>query len=199
MQGASMLSNAIKSGWITGPSFTGNTTEAEFINGKVPMVFGGQWIASDFFNAKPNMTWGYAPLPAGTVAQYAPAESNGFCSPKTIKDPLAVWKVISWMDTQGFNYAYQRDPIAPIAYIPGSAGYLAGVKAQGAAGSSVEATVLQELEDENALGTTFLGTWTDKAGNTTTGIWNPALQGSAPLGSSITKWVKDVNGFIAGS
>src|SRR5579875_7176 len=200
MQGAALLRNAIKHGWITGPTFTGNTTEAEFINGQVPMVFGGQWIASDFFNAKPKMHWGYAPLPAGTTAQYAPAESNGFCSPSNLKNPLATWKVISWMDAHGFNYAYRRDPIAPIAYLPGSSGYLAGVKAQGgAAGASVEATVRQELNDKDTLGTMFLGSWATKAGNTTTGVWNPALAGSKPLAPYVSKWVKAVNSFITGS
>jgi hypothetical protein len=142
------------------------------------------------------MNWGYAPLPAGTTAQYAPAESNGFCSPKGLKDPLAVWKVISWMDAHGFNYAYKRDPIAPIAYVPGSEGYLAGVRAAGGApGQSVEATVRQELNDKDTLGTTFLGAWATKAANSTTGIWNPALQGSKPI-STLNTWVKDVNGFI---
>ncbi|HEX3814194.1 MAG TPA: sugar ABC transporter substrate-binding protein [Mycobacteriales bacterium] len=194
--GTERLAAAIKNGSVTGPNFAGTNTEGEFINGKVPMVFGGQWISSDFFAAKTKVNWGYAPLPRGTAGQVAPAEANGFCSPSYVKNPSATWKVISWMDTNGFNDAYKEDPIAPIAYIPGSQGYFDALEPQGAPGRSVEKTVRAELANPNKLGTTFLDPWSGKSGNLTTSIWNPALQNNKDVAPSIEKWISKTNAVI---
>jgi multiple sugar transport system substrate-binding protein len=196
MAGARRFADAIKAGYITGPTFNSANTEGAFINGNVPMIFAGQWISSGFFAAKPKIDWGYAPLPRGSAGQVAPAESNAFCSPKQIKDPESTWKVISWMETHVFNEAYKEDPIAPIAYVPGSQGYLENLEGQGPAGRTVRATVEQELANPNKLGTAFLDPWSGKVNNLTTTLWNPAISGKKPAEATVTRWVAEVNALI---
>ncbi len=197
MEGARRFAAAIGSGYITPPTFNAANTEGAFINGDVPMIFAGQWISSGFFAAKPKVEWGYVPLPKGSAGQVAPAESNAFCSPKQLKDPVSAWKVISWMETNAFNEAYKEDPIAPIAYVPGSQGYLDNLAGQGPAGRSVKATVEQELANPNKLGTAFLDPWSGKAGNLTTTLWNPAISGKKPVDTTVATWIADVNALIA--
>jgi multiple sugar transport system substrate-binding protein len=198
IQGTEKLASAVKSGYVTGPDFAGTNTEGQFINGQVPMVFGGQWISSDFFAAKTKMAWGYAPLPAGSAGQVAPAEANGFCSPNNLKNPGDTWKVIAWMDAHAFNDAYSQDPIAPIAYLPGSQGYFQALTKQGAAGKSVADTVKQELANPNKLGTSFLDPWSSKSANITTATWNPALQHDKNVGAAVQTWITKNQALING-
>jgi len=198
VEGTQKLATAIKAGYITGPDFTGANTEGQFINGQVPMVFGGQWISSDFFAAKPKMSWGYAPLPHGTAGQVAPAEANGFCSPKDLANPTDTWKVIAWMDVHAFNDAYSQDPIAPIAYLPGSQGYFQALDRDGSAGKSVADTVRAELANPNKLGTTLLDPWSSKSGNITTATWNPALQHDKNIDAAVHSWISKNQALIDG-
>lgn len=196
--GATRWANAIKNGWVTNPEFTGASTWAAFINGQVPMAWGGQWNAVPIFDAKPKEQWGFAPMPKGSASQVAPLESNAFCSPKKLKNPDATWQTISWMLTTVFNDSYAKDPVAPIAYAPGSQGYFANFKAHGEIGAQVDGTVQQELQNPNKVGTAFLDPWAGKAGNLITSLWNPMLEGKKPVGPTLNQYVTEVNKLISG-
>ncbi|QGN33924.1 ABC transporter substrate-binding protein [Microlunatus sp. Gsoil 973] len=195
-EGATRWSQAIRAGEVTDPDFTGTNTWAAFINGQVPMVWGGQWNAVAIFDGKPTMSWGYAPIPGGSAAQIAPLEANAFCSPVGLKNPDATWQVISYMLTTVFNEAYAKDPVAPIAYVPGSKGYLDNLRSHGAIGKQVSATVEQELQNEQKVGTGFLDPWAGKAGNLTKSQWNPMLQGKKPVGPTLDAYAESVNKLI---
>jgi ABC-type glycerol-3-phosphate transport system substrate-binding protein len=198
--GAQRWANAIKNGWVTGPDFTATNTFAAFINGQVPLVWGGQWNAAAIFEAKPKMEWGFAPIPAGTATQVAPLESNAFCSPADLENPDATWQVISYMLTDVFNDAYSEYAVAPIAYLPGSEGYFENLKQQGPIGEQVAATVRQELENPEKVGTAFIDPWSPKAGNLIKSHWNPMLEGKRPIKPTLDEYVTKVNELIeAGS
>lgn len=197
IEGAQRLNEAIENGYITGPDFEAPNALGAFANGDIPLLHGGQWNASAFFQAKPKFEWGYVPMPAGTDAQVAPSESNGFCSPKDLENPEATWKVISWMLTDAFNYAYEKSSVAPIAYIPGSQGYFKSFDNQGDAGQSIKTTVEQELNNPNKMGTLLLDPWAAKVGNLDTTLWKPAISGKKPLEPSIQKYIDGINGLIA--
>lgn len=197
LEGAKRIHDAIENGYITGPDFQAPNALGAFANGDIPLLHGGQWNASAFFQTKPKFEWGYLPMPKGTAAQVAPAESNGFCSPKDLKNPEAAWKVISWMLTDGFNYAYEKSSIAPIAYVPGSQGYFKSFDKEGAAGKSIRATVEHELNNPNKMGTLFLDPWAAKVGNLDKTLWNPAIGGKKPLDPSVQQWIAGVNKLIS--
>jgi multiple sugar transport system substrate-binding protein len=199
LEGATRIHDAIQKGYITGPDFQAPNALGAFANGEIPLLHGGQWFASAFFQAKPKFEWGFLPMPKGTATQVAPAESNGFCSPKELKNPEAAWKVISWMLTDGFNFAYEKSAIAPIAYVPGSQGYFKSLDAGGPAGKIIRTTVEQELNNPTKLGTLFLDPWAAKVGDLDKVWWNPAIGGKKPLEPSIQKWVDGVNNLIAQS
>lgn len=194
--GATRWVQAIRSGEVTNPDFTATNTWAAFINGQVPMVWGGQWNAVAIFDGKPKMSWGYAPIPRGSAAQIAPLEANAFCSPAGLKNPDATWKVISYMLTTVFNDAYSQDPVAPIAYVPGSKGYLDNLSSHGAIGKQVAGTVQQELQNKEKVGTGFLDPWAGKAANLTKSLWNPMLEGKKPVGPTLNQYVDGVNKLI---
>lgn len=194
--GATRWVQAIRSGEVTNPDFTATNTWAAFINGQVPMVWGGQWNAVSIFDGKPKMSWGYAPIPRGSAAQIAPLEANAFCSPAGLKNPDATWQVISYMLTTVFNDAYSQDPVAPIAYVPGTKGYLDNLSSHGAIGKQVAGTVQQELQNKQKVGTGFLDPWAGKAANLTKSLWNPMLEGKKPVGPTLNQYVDGVNKLI---
>ncbi|QDP95275.1 sugar ABC transporter substrate-binding protein [Microlunatus elymi] len=195
--GLKRWNQAIANGSVTGPEFTGQSTWSAFANGKVPMAWGGQWNAVAVFNTKTDMNWGYAPIPRGSSEQFAPVESNAFCSPSKLKNSDATWKVISYMLTDVFNDAYAQDPVAPIAYLPGTTGYFENLKTHGAIGNGIVTTVQQELKNPNKVGTGFLDPWAGKAGNLNTSLWNPMLEGKKPVDPTLKDYVDQVNKLIA--
>jgi len=188
---------AIDKGWVTNPDFTATSTWAAFTKGKVPMVWGGQWNAVAIFDGHAKMKWGFAPIPRGTAKQLAPLEANGFCSPKGVNDPDAAWTVIANMLTTVFNDAYSQDPVAPIAYLPGSDGYFENLEGHGAIGKQVVKTVRGELENDNKVGTGFLDPWASKAANLIKSDWNPMLEGKKPVDPTLDHYVEQVNKLIA--
>ena len=196
--GVSKFAAAIKAGEMTNPDYDATNAMAAFSNGSVPLMFGGQWLQNFIAPNHPKMSWGFAPWPVGTKANVQPIEANGVCSPSTIKNPDAVWKTISYLDTTGFNEAMKTNPVAPIAYTPGSKGYYASLEAAGDPASlSIEASAKYELAAKDKFVTEFLDPWATKAANIVTTSWNPALEGKMSVDAGVKSTVSGIKGLIA--
>lgn len=194
--GAQRLAKAIAAGEMTGPDFDGSTAVAKFANGGIPLMFGGQWLQQSITQNKPGFDWGYAPWPAGTAKSVQPIETNGVCSPATLKDPDSTWKVISYLDTTGFNETMKAEPIAPIAYEPGSKGYYEALRPGDAAAKTIAETATYELGVKDKFVTQFLDPWATPAGDVVSTSWNPGLAGKKDLTSGIDGTVAGINKLI---
>lgn len=190
------FADAIADGQMTNPDYDATNAMAAFSNGKVPLMFGGQWLQNFIAPNHPKMSWGFAPWPAGTVSNVQPIEANGVCSPSTIKNPDAVWKTISYLDTTGFNQAMKAQPVAPIAYTAGSKGYYASLEAGDDASKSIAATAEYELGTKDKFITQFLDPWSTKAADVVTTSWNPALEGKKSVESGVDGTVSGIKGLI---
>ncbi|MER7243403.1 extracellular solute-binding protein [Kribbella sp. NPDC000426] len=195
--GAERMTKAIKAGEMTNPDYDGTNAVAQFANGGMPLMFGGQWLHQSITQNKPKFDWGYAPWPAGTAKSVQPIETNGVCSPATLKDPDSTWKVISYMEVTGFNETMKDQPIAPIAYEPGSKGYYEALQAGDAAAKSIAATATYELGVKDKFVTQFLDAWSTPAGDVVGTTWNPALSGKKDVGAGIDGMVAGINKLIA--
>ncbi|SDT35144.1 ABC transporter substrate-binding protein [Microlunatus soli] len=195
-EGAAKMAAAIKAGQMTDPDYDGSTAVAKFANGGIPLMFGGQWLHQSITANKPKFDWGYAPWPAGSSASVQPIETNGVCSPATLKDPDAAWKVMSYLDTTGFNEAMKAEPIAPIAYEPGSKGYYQALESGDAAAKSIAKTATYELAAKDKFVTQFLDPWATKAADVVGTSWNPALAGKKDVDAGIDQTVSGINKLI---
>jgi multiple sugar transport system substrate-binding protein len=195
--GAERMAKAIKAGEMTNPDYDGSSAVAKFANGGIPLMFGGQWLHQSITQNKPKFEWGYAPWPAGTAKSVQPIETNGVCSPATLKDPDSTWKVISYMEVTGFNETMKDQPIAPIAYEPGSKGYYEALQAGDAAAKSIASTATYELGVKDKFVTQFLDPWSTPAGDVVGTTWNPALSGKKDVGAGIDGMVAGINKLIA--
>jgi multiple sugar transport system substrate-binding protein len=194
--GAERIAKAIAAGEMTNPDYDGSNAVAKFANGGIPLMFGGQWLHQSITQNKPKFDWGYAPWPVGTSKSVQPIETNGVCSPATLKDPDTTWKVISYMEVTGFNETMKEQPIAPIAYEPGSKGYYEALQGGDAAAKSIAATATYELGVKDKFVTQFLDPWSTPAGDIVGTSWNPALAGKKDLKTGIDGTVDGINKLI---
>jgi ABC-type glycerol-3-phosphate transport system substrate-binding protein len=194
--GAKRFADAIKAGLMTNPDYDASNAMAKFANGGIALMFGGQWLQAMIAPNKPRFSWGYAPWPAGSSASVQPIETNGVCSPATLKHADATWKTISYMDSTGFNDAMRKEPIAPIAYEPGSKGYYAALQAGDPAAQSIAQTVTYELGAKDKFVTQFIGAWATKAADVVTTSWNPALEGKKGLNAGIDATVSGIQKLL---
>jgi len=197
-EGAQRFADAIAAKEMTGPSYDGTNAAAAFANGKVPLLFGGQWLNETINQNDPGFEYGFAPWPVGETSAPQPIETNGVCSPATLEDPDAVWDTIAYMETTGFNESMATVPIAPIAYTPGTEGFYEGLQAQGGkAAASIEETAKYELAAEDKFVTSFLAPWAVKEADIEKTSWNPMLEGKKSVDKGVDETVAGIQGLMA--
>jgi ABC-type glycerol-3-phosphate transport system substrate-binding protein len=195
-EGAEKYAEAVKAGYMTGPTFDATNSMAVFSNGGTPMMFGGQWLAQTIKPTGAGFDWGFAPWPVGSEENVQPIEANGVCSPASLKNPDATYKAIAYMEAKGFNDVMAKVPVAPIAYTPGSTGYFKNLESQGGALASIAATAKYELAAKNKFVTQLLDPWATKANDVITASWKPALGGKADVDAGVAATVKGIQSLI---
>src|SRR5690606_20887257 len=103
-------------------------------------------------------------------------QGNGLCSPANLESPDATWQAAKYLVDTGFNEAYSKIGITPIAYLPGSEGFYEFMESKGIEGyNTVAEAVRYDLATENKSATGFLDAWGAKAENLLMTTWNPML------------------------
>lgn len=190
------FATAIKQGRMTNPDYDATNSMAAFSNGDFPLLFGGQWLQEIIGPNNPKFDYGFAPWPAGSAKNIQPVETNGICSPSTLKNPDETWKAMSYLEATGFNAMMKAVPVAPVSYQPGSKGYyenLAGQK--GLAAQTIAATVKYELGAQNKFETGFLDPWATKADGVVKTSWNPTLESRMSADRGVAATVKGIQGL----
>lgn len=187
------LQGYIKSGAITPPSYKEDNINAAFLQGKVPMLEFGQWEADDLIrNAPKSLNWGYAPTPKGDSKQSMVFDNVGWASPKAIKNPEMVWKLMKFMDTKMYEKVLPATPVAPTAYISSAQPYYDKLKASGHQDMADGLDYMFKTENKQPV--RFNTVWSGDAGKFMT-EWNNVLEGKKDI-SYIDKMVEDVNKVI---
>jgi multiple sugar transport system substrate-binding protein len=198
IQAAHRYAAAIKAGQITPAEVDEGNSSSAFANGSVPLMFGGQWLAQTFVGQKLGFDWGFVTMPK-VNADVQPIESNGVCSPATLKNPDQAWKAIAYLETTGFNDTMKKIPVAPIAYQPGSEGYFSALQGQGAGPESMATAIKASLAAPAKVQTAYLDPWSSKALDIEKADWNPAIDGKTDTDAGIAKTVKDMNALASSS
>ncbi|HBM79879.1 MAG: sugar ABC transporter substrate-binding protein [Clostridiales bacterium] len=187
------LQNYIKKGAITPPSYKEDNINSAFAQGKVPMLWYGQWEADDLIRNAKNLKWGFAPAPAGTVQKSVMFDSVGWASPKSIKNPELVWKLLKFMDSTMYEKILPQTPVAPPAYEPSAQPYYEKVKSVGH--QELADSIDSMLKTSNKQPIRFLTTWAGDANKFTGTDWNDILESKKDI-STIDTVVKNINNVI---
>lgn len=197
VEGTKKFADVVQAGYVTPLNYNGGDTTAAFLAGKVPMLWGGQWLAAGFIASKPNIKYGFAPLPI-VQAEVQPYDAVGICSPSYIKNPDAVWKVMTYLNTQGWKDILPGAPVAPAAYVPASSTYFDTLQSNGL--TTITDTVKYVLATKNKQAIRFNANWSTKANDVITANWNDILTGKKPLQPTLDNMAKQINDIIqAGS
>jgi ABC-type glycerol-3-phosphate transport system substrate-binding protein len=198
VEAAKRYATAVRAGQISSPEANTLNTSSAFANGSVPMLFGGQWLAQTMVTDKPSFDWGFVPMPR-VKEDVQPTETNGVCSPATLGNPDQVWKAVSYLDSTVFNVTMRKVPVAPVAYLPGSTGYFDGLVGQGDGPRIMAASVKAELNAPKKVQTGFMETWSTKAQNVVTAVWNPAVAGRTDTAAGVARTIRQINALASGS
>jgi ABC-type glycerol-3-phosphate transport system substrate-binding protein len=191
-EGVQKLADAIKSGSVSPPGYDVANVQSLFAAGKVPMMFGGQWLAAGFQTDKPKVKYGFAPFPQvdTTTTLY---DSVGICTPQYTKDQDATFKVLEYLNTKVWDAVLPASPVAPPAYTPAQASYFdALTKAQQ---TTVVDTVKADLAAEKTVGVRFTTQWAQQVGDLTTANYQPILSGKKPI-TDLPAYIDKINALI---
>jgi multiple sugar transport system substrate-binding protein len=191
-EGVTKLVDAIKSGAVAPPGYDASNVQALFAAGKVPMMFGGQWLAAGFATDKPKVKYGFAPFPQVTT----PAtlyDSVGICTPQYTANEDATYKVLQYINTKVWDAVLPSSPVAPPAYTPAQASYFDALTKAGQ--TTVVDTVKADLAAEKTVGVRFTTQWASQVGDLTTAMYQPILSGKKPV-SELPAYVEKINGLI---
>ncbi|WP_328996021.1 extracellular solute-binding protein [Kribbella sp. NBC_01245] len=192
VEGVTKLAAAIKSGAVAPPGYDVSNAPALFSAGKVPMMFGGQWLAAGFQTDKPKVKYGFAPFPQVTTPATL-SDSIGYCTPSYTASEEATYKVIEYLSTKVWSAVLPAAPVAPPAYVPTQGSYFDALSKAGQ--PTVIDTVKADLATEKTTGVRFTTQWASQVADLTTAYWQPILNGKKPV-DELQVYVGKVNELI---
>lgn len=191
-EGVTKLIAGIKSGAVSPPGYDASNSQSLFAAGKVPMMFGGQWLAAGFLTDKPKVKYGFAPFPQQTTAATL-ADSVGICTPEYTANEDATYKVLEYLNTKVWSEVLPASPVAAPAFTPAQEPYYAALAKGGQ--TTVVDTVKADLAAEKTAGVRFTTQWASQAADLTTAYWQPILSGKKPI-SDLQTYVGKINDLI---
>ena len=191
-EGVEKLAAAIKSGAVAPPGYDASNVPALFSGGKVPMMFGGQWLAAGFQTDKPKIKYGFAPFPQVNKPTTL-YDSVGICTPQYTADEDATYKVLEFINTKVWDAVLPAAPVAPPAYTPAQESYFNALTKAGQ--NTVVDTVKADLAAEKTVGVRFTTQWASQVVDLTTAYWQPILNGKKPT-SDLQTYVGKINDLI---
>lgn len=179
VEGVEKYKTAIADGSMNPPTFDLTNVMSSFKQGKVPMTLQGQWVADDLIRTAPKeLEWGFVPMPTGST-QTEIYDAVGWCSPTTVENPEAVWKVLKYLDSKMYEEVLPKTPVAPAAYQASSTAYFDALKTAGHA--EIGEGIDHILKSPSTLPVRFLSSWAGKANPFIEASWKNILMGKAPI------------------
>ncbi|HET6296096.1 MAG TPA: extracellular solute-binding protein [Kribbella sp.] len=191
-EGVGKLVDAIKSGAVAPPGYDAANAPALFSGGKVPMLFGGQWLAAGFQTDKPKIRYGFVPFPQVTTPTTL-YDSVGICTPEYTASEDATYKVLEYLNTKVWDAVLPASPVAPPAYTPAQESYFNALTKAGQ--TTVVDTVKADLATEKTVGVRFTTQWASQVADLTTAYYQPILSGKKPV-SELQTYVTKINDLI---
>ena len=192
--GTTLMAQAVQKGYVSPPSYDSSNSATDFAGGKVPMLYGGQWLAAGWLQSPLKFKFGFSSYPI-VSKRTQPYDAVGIVSPKGISNPDAVWQVLQYLDTSAWETVLPASPVAPAAYTPASAPYFSTLKSAGL--SSVADAVTYEMQSPLKGAIRFNPTWATQANNVITADWNDILMGKTPVAQGCQAMVSAINKVIS--
>ncbi len=194
-EGVGKLADGVKAGAIAPPGYDTSSAQSLFAAGKVPMVWGGQWLAAGFLTDKPAIKYGFAPMPQVTTPTTI-YDAVGICTPSYTKNENAAYDVLRFLNTTVMGEVLTASPVAPPAFVKGQDTYFAALTAGDQ--TTVVDSVKAGLATQQTVGVRFATSYAGQAGDVVTAHWPAILKGEKPV-SDLNAMADEINKLIAGN
>lgn len=195
-EGVELYKKYLANGSVSSPDYDTKNITSMFMQGKVPMMWYGQWAADELIrNAPKDFEWGFLPSPAVDNSKYTTLGGNvGWASPAYIKHPEETWKVFKYLINQTYEKVLAETPVAPPAYKPAAKGYFDELDKTG---HSDMKQAMEKMLNAKKIPSSFNGTsWDGKATKVWQNDWNNILEGKSSM-NELDSVAKDINDLIS--
>ncbi len=188
------IQGAVKGGSMPPITQDQGDIATKFIQGEIPMMFYGQWVADQLIRTAPDLDWGFVPNPTVKPDSFHTIlDATGFSISATTPHPDEAYMLLKYVVGTAYNTVLVDFPVAPAAYVDASAPYFQKLKDTGHADLADGLDYM--LKSPNKLLVRLLDPWAGDANKFGTDFTN-IVDGTAPL-TDLDAYAKNVNDVIA--
>ncbi len=167
---------------------------SEFEAGNIGLLYYGQWEIDNLVRNCPDLNWGYASTPRGSVQATTTYDTVGWVAPATTQYPEECWDLIKFMSSEMYATVLKATPVAPCAHIDTADVFYETITEQGHGDVAESVKVMMNTEVKTA--TRYAEAWGSDAEEAWDGQWNDFMNGDST--SDVIPGIADaVNAVIA--
>ncbi len=191
---AERVKSVIAEGTLIPTTYETANMLSDFEAGNIGLLYYGQWEIDSLVRNCPDLNWGYAPTPRGTVQATTTYDTVGWVAPKDTKYPEECWELIKFMSTDMYATVLKQTPVAASAHIESADAFYDAITEQGHADAAEAIKIMMGTEVKTA--TRYSEAWTNDAGEVWNVEWDNFMNGDG-TSDVIPQITDDVNKVIA--
>ena len=143
----------------------------------------------------PDLNWGYAPIPKGSVKAAESYDTVGWVSPKDLKYPDETWELMKFMSSEMYETVLTKTPVAACAHAASADVFYNTVKDNGHEDAAEAVKTMMAIETKNAI--RYAADWSGDAGKLWDPDFNNFMDGKSGTVDTLTDLAQKVNDLIA--
>lgn len=192
---AEKVSGLIADGVLPSRTYEVANQLSMFESGEMAMIYYGQWEIDSLIRNCPDLNWGYAPTPQGSVKATTTYDTVGWVSPKDLPHPEETWELIKFMSSELYESVLKVTPVAACAHEASADVFYETVAENGHEDAAEAVKAMMSVEDKN--GVRFAADWSGDAGKVWDPDYNNYMDGVSGASADILKELADkVNAVI---
>ena len=192
---AEKVAGLIADGTIPGRTYDTAPQLSAFEAGEMGMLFYGQWEVDSLIRNCPDLNWGYAPIPKGSVKAAESYDTVGWVSPKDLKYPDETWELMKFMSSEMYETVLTKTPVAACAHAASADVFYNTVKDNGHEDAAEAVKTMMAIETKNAI--RYAADWSGDAGKLWDPDFNNFMDGKSGTVDTLTELAQKVNDLIA--
>lgn len=194
-EAAEKVAGLIADGTIPGRTYETANQLSAFEAGEMGMLFYGQWEVDSLIRNCPDLNWGYAPIPKGSVKAAESYDTVGWVSPKDLKYPDETWELMKFMSSEMYETVLTKTPVAACAHAASADVFYNTVKDNGHEDAAEAVKTMMAIETKNAI--RYAADWSGDAGKLWDPDFNNFMDGKSGTVDTLTDLAQKVNDLIA--
>ena len=116
VEAAELISGYIADGTLPSRTFKTDDAQSNFESGTVGLFYYGQWEINSLIKNCPDLNWGYAPIPKGSVTTANTYDFVGWAAKKDLAHPEETWELMKFLSSTVYESVLAVSPVAACAH-----------------------------------------------------------------------------------